>query len=86
MASIVKPPVQPANQDVVPTTTRPLETEWLLKNSKDYKGQWVVLDGDRLISHGQTAREVFDVARALGLCAPYVIHIPSGQDLPFGGW
>ena len=39
---------------------------WIAKHAHEYKGQWVALDGDRLIAHGANAHEIFDAAKADG--------------------
>ncbi|HEV2666380.1 MAG TPA: DUF5678 domain-containing protein [Blastocatellia bacterium] len=41
---------------------------WIADHAREYKGQWVAIDGDRLIAHGANADEVFDAAEADG-CA-----------------
>lgn len=62
------------------------EMNWLKAHRGEYPGQWVALDGDRLIAHGAEAREVYQAARAAGLSAPFVEQILPTDDLPFGGW
>jgi hypothetical protein len=37
---------------------------WLDENQEKYSGQWVALEGDRLIASGLTAKEVYSKARA----------------------
>ena len=54
--------------------------EWLRQNRDKYRGQWVVLDGDRLIGHTPDANEataMFKQARAEGVYSPFVQLIPS---------
>jgi hypothetical protein len=46
--------------------------EWLRLNSKDYGGEWVALDGDRLIAHGPDAKEVYAAAIELADALPFV--------------
>ena len=87
MASIIKPPTQPAkNNEVVPTATRPLETEWLLKNAEEYDGQWVAIEDNHLYSHGTNAVEVFELAKNLGAKSPLIVQVHKGPELPWGGW
>ena len=62
------------------------EREWLKEHRHEYIGQWVALDGDRLISHGTNAREVSEAARAAGVTTPFLAHIDPDDELPFGGW
>ncbi len=62
------------------------EKQWLKEHRHEYIGQWVALDGDRLISHGTNAREVYETAREAGVKVPFVAHIDPPDQLPFGGW
>jgi hypothetical protein len=62
------------------------EIQWLNEHRHEYIGQWVALDGDRLISHGATAREVYAAAREAGVKSPLVEYISPMEDMPFGGW
>lgn len=62
------------------------EREWLKEHRHEYIGQWIALDGDRLISHGTNAREVYESAREAGVQVPFVTHIDPPDQLPFGGW
>jgi hypothetical protein len=60
---------------------------WLDEHRAQYLGQWVALDGDRLISHGADARKVYAEAKAAGLQAPFVELVTEEEKLPFcGGW
>ena len=61
------------------------ELQWLKEHREEYVGQWVALDGDRLLAHGTNAREVYDKARSLGVSVPAVLKIEP-DELPFGGW
>ncbi|HXG66495.1 MAG TPA: DUF5678 domain-containing protein [Blastocatellia bacterium] len=62
------------------------ELRWLAKHRDEFIGQWVALDGDRLLSHGTDAREVYNQARALGVEAPVLVEVRPADELPFGGW
>jgi hypothetical protein len=63
-----------------------VEQQWIARNGAQYKGEWIALDGDRLVDHEPNAIEVYGRARAQGVISPYLIQIPSKEDLPFGGW
>lgn len=65
---------------------RTREMQWLEEHRDEYAGQWVALDGDRLLSHGPQAREVFAAARRAGVERPLVVQVESRDALPFGGW
>ncbi|HEV2834290.1 MAG TPA: DUF5678 domain-containing protein [Pyrinomonadaceae bacterium] len=60
---------------------------WLHKNREKYSGQWVALDGDRLIASGSTAKEVYSKAKAEGVEIPFVELVTTAEQAPFtGGW
>jgi uncharacterized protein DUF5678 len=60
---------------------------WLEENRYEYSGQWVALDGDRLIASGSTAQEVYSKAKAEGVEIPFVELITRRESGPFtGGW
>ncbi len=61
--------------------------KWLHENREEYVGQWVALDGDRLIASGSTASEVYSKAKAEGVEIPFVELVTNPQPVPFtGGW
>lgn len=62
------------------------EMQWLSQHRHEYAGQYVALDGDRLVSHGTDGREVYRQARAAGVKVPFMAHIEPADALPFGGW
>jgi|SRR5215213_7230942 len=60
---------------------------WLHENREKYSGQWVALDGDRLIASGPTAKEVYSKAKAEGIEIPFVELVTDREPVPFtGGW
>lgn len=58
---------------------------WMNEHFREYGGQWVALDGDRLIAHGENAHEVFAAADADGAYLPLVTYITPPDALPFAG-
>lgn len=62
------------------------ELNWVKIHGAEYEGQWVALDGERLISHGASGLEVYQAARRAGVVSPFVIQVESKDELPFGGW
>jgi hypothetical protein len=58
---------------------------WMAAHKNEYAGQWVALDGERLIAHGTDANAVFAAARADGAYLPLVTFIPPADALPFVG-
>ena len=59
---------------------------WLKAHREEYAGQYVALDGDRLVGAGATIREAHEQARQQGVEHPFLTHISSVNDAPFGGW
>lgn len=60
---------------------------WLHENREKYAGQWVALDGDRLIANGSTAKEVYSKAKAGGFEIPFVELVTDQEPVPStGGW
>ena len=62
------------------------ELRWLDEHRQEYIGQWVALQGDRLLAHGMSAGDVYDEARRLGVEVPSLLRIEPWDELPFGGW
>lgn len=57
--------------------------EWLRQNRDKYRGQWVVLDEDRLVGHAATAAEAtafVEQARTEGVRSPFVQKIPLDDE------
>jgi hypothetical protein len=60
------------------------ELEWLEANRAAYTGQWVALQGDRLLAAGPDAQEVFLKVRDV-VPSPLVVRVEEA-GLPFAGW
>lgn len=67
----------------VPDDTR--ERAWVNEHKHEYAGQWVALDGDRLIAANSNQQEVWDAVDADGATLPLVLRISSPDDLPYIG-
>jgi hypothetical protein len=59
---------------------------WLSEHGHKFSGQWVALDGDRLIANGNNAKAVYSEAQLAGVQIPFLAHVSEKEDLPFGGW
>jgi hypothetical protein len=70
----------------VPPIDLAREFQWLERHKHEYAGKWVAVEGDKLISVGDNAKEVYAAARAGGIASPFVEFISPTEDLPFGGW
>ena len=63
------------------------EREWLEQNKNKYLGQWVVLDGNRLIGAGNDPIPFIKQARSEGVKSPFMRYIDENDSEPFsGGW
>lgn len=65
------------------------ETEWLRQHQNDYRGQWVVLDGDRLVGHtpdGDTLVAIVEQARSEGVESPFVHFINEDSEPIWMAW
>jgi hypothetical protein len=69
----------------VPTPDPEPSLRWVNEHGREYGGQWVALDGDRLIAHGEKAEEVFAAADADGAYLPLVTYLPPADSPPFIG-
>ena len=58
---------------------------WLFENRQKYSGQWVALDGDRLMASGPTAKEVYSKAKAEGVEIPFVERVTAPEPVPSTG-
>jgi Family of unknown function (DUF5678) len=59
--------------------------QWLATHAREYAGQWVALDGDRLIAHGPHHHEVWAAAEASGVYLPLVTFVEN-PDRVYAGF
>jgi len=62
------------------------ELKWLRLNQNQYRGQWLALQGDALVSHGSKAGEVREEARRKGVPRPLMVRVSEEPNLPSAGW
>lgn len=62
------------------------EQSWLREHQRGYIGQWVALDGNRLLSYGENLNKVFDEAQAQGVNSPFTAFIEAPHQPWTGGW
>jgi predicted DNA-binding antitoxin AbrB/MazE fold protein len=94
--SRVRVTIEPANKPAPKVRRSPYgavdlskEREWVLANRDQYRGQWVVLDQDRLVGHTANADEVAPIiqhARDEGVRSPFVKLIPEDDEPIWMGW
>ncbi|HLG14884.1 MAG TPA: DUF5678 domain-containing protein [Blastocatellia bacterium] len=69
-----------------PYIDRSRELAWLAAHREEYAGQWVVLEGNRLVGHGDNPMPIVDKARAEGIECPFVIHVRAESGPFIGGF
>ncbi len=74
-----------ANSEIKLAYPREREMTWLSQHEAEYAGQWLVLDGDRLVSHGTDPHQVLAEAQAQGIAAPFMAFAESDEPA-MGGW
>ena len=60
--------------------------QWIAEHRAEYLNQWIVLEGDRLISHGANAKQVYDDAKDAGIQIPFVVQIIEEPTHYLGGF
>src|SRR5438552_7024880 len=70
----------------VPYKDRSREYQWLKEQAREYVGEWVALEGDQLVAHGPTGKEVFAAADAAGVERPLVLLVEDPDGPPFAGF
>ena len=51
------------------------QLEWLKNNREKYAGQYVALDGDKLVGHGATIREAHEQAKQNGVKSAFLVRV-----------
>ena len=65
---------------------RSKEFAWLAEHQADYAGQWVALDGSRLLSHGLVLKEVMAEVEKAGIKDALVVRAESSDAPPYIGF
>ena len=83
MAETTFPRVRKARS---PYIDRSREMAWIAAHQEEYAGQWVLLDGDRLIASGDDPLPFKEIARAEGIETPFIVHMPKETGPSMAGW
>jgi hypothetical protein len=62
---------------------RSREIEWCRTHAKvlrQFAGQWVVLEGEEIVAHGNDPLQVVADARAKGIRIPYIFYVEDTDD------
>jgi hypothetical protein len=79
----IKPRIIATN---LPIKDRSKENAWLAQHRDEYAGQWVALDGDRLLGHSKRFKDVAKAADDAGIPDALIFIVEGSQDLPFAGF
>ena len=69
-----------------PDPLRRREYQWINEHRNEYAGQYVVVEGDQLVAHGNDGRQTLADARKAGIKIPFIARIEASDEPPFGGW
>lgn len=61
------------------------EWQWIEDHKDEYAGQWVALEGDRLVAASSVQQEVFDMLKTANAKRPLIHRISSPNDLTWIG-
>jgi hypothetical protein len=70
---------------VGPPPDRSRERAWLAAHRDEYAGQWVAVEGERLIAHGPELADVRREAQEAGVPQALFLFVEGGDALPFVG-
>ena len=59
---------------------------WIEEHRAEFAGQYVALDGDRLVAHGTEPKEIIAAVRASCLNGLFFTLIPPADAPPFAGF
>ena len=66
--------------------SRATESDWVDRHRDQFLGEWVAVEGERLIAHGTNPREVYLAARAAGITTPFIVRVHEREEPFMGGW
>lgn len=62
------------------------EMQWISENREKYRGQFVALDGGRLLAHGPDELQVIREANLAGVKTPFTSYIETEAEEFSIGW
>jgi hypothetical protein len=57
--------------------------KWINEHAKEYPGEWLALDGYRLLAHGMDLKEVSAAAKAQGVDQPLLHLVEPPREHPY---
>jgi Family of unknown function (DUF5678) len=79
-----KPEMENGN-NILDDDVKHRQLEWLKDNREKYAGQYVALDGDRLVGHGATIREANEQAKQNGAKSAFLVRVFSEETTVSAG-
>lgn len=82
------PQTKPPRDKRVPCEPQPdrtLEWEWIKNHQDEYAGQWVALEGDRLVAARSNRMELSEALKLTQANRPLIHRMASPDDLPYIG-
>lgn len=78
----------PPNGFIAPFDTQDTTSSlrWIEAHRAEFAGQYVALDGDRLVAHSADPQEIIAAVRASGLNGLFFTLIPPADAPPFAGF
>ena len=63
-----------------------MSLNWIAENREEFAGQYVALDGDRLVAYGSNPKEIIAAVRASGLNGLFFTLVQPADAPPFAGF
>lgn len=63
-----------------------LRMQWLKENREEYAGQYVALDGNKLVGTGKTIREANEQALQNGVQKAFLVRVSGKDEILSGSW
>jgi predicted DNA-binding antitoxin AbrB/MazE fold protein len=77
----------PLSTNIQSAPDRSREYAWIKQHGAEYPGEYVALDGEQLLAHGNDGAAVLAAARQAGVAVPFLVRLDSAQEEgSWGGW
>lgn len=85
-AKLAQPTPLSTEEEETAARKRQQHMNWMKAHREEYAGQYVALDGDRLVGQGRTLAEAHTQARQNGVNDPFLVRLTSESEVLCGGW
>ena len=68
---------------------RETELQWLKEHAAEVErlqGKWIAIEGDKLLTEGDSFDAVYEAARKMGVEIPFIFLVPPNEDAIFVGF